>query len=152
MTPAEIIVRHPKLNTNHYRQYVYNENHKNYVAWLLQNEHITHKTHPHVLDLCAGNLSGSWIFSQLSWSRFNITAIDIDRPNPKILHGVRVLYVDVNAFGEALMHKERIIPKILKPLEHHFNIVLESYATAKPRLINKVVQYFLAPNGEHIVL
>lgn len=150
MTPAEIIIQHPKLNTNRYRQFSFSANHKDHVDWLLQKEQITHNTHPYALDLCAGNLSGSWIFSQLLWPIQDITAIDIATPNLPIIRGVRMLYVDVNAFGKTLHYKNQDIPSKLLPLKHHFNIILSSYAEAEPRLVTYVVDYFLKPKGKYI--
>ncbi len=149
----EIIIAHPELNTNRYRRFSFSENHKQHVAWLLDNDHITPQTHRFVLDIPAGDGPGAWIFRELGWPESQIMCMDIARPNPPILRGLAWKYVDINAMGKSLLTGlRRQIPAELRSYKKHFHIILTSYSEADPRYMEPVIRYFLARGGKSIRL
>lgn len=153
MGKREIIIQNPKLNTNPYRRFSYSENHKNFVAWKLQEAGIHADTHTHGLDLCAGDGPGAWIMTELGMQKDHILCVDKEAPNPPIVKGIPWLHVDVNEFSRELSKEsDQRIPLELQPLKHRFDIIISAYPQATESAVERVVNFFLQPGGKYIKL
>ena len=145
----EIIITGPIPNPVEpkYRQISYNEP-TGYIRAMIDNELITKRTHPHVIDLFSGDAGVARILRDLGWQESDILCVDRHISPTPLLTGVTWKYWDLSELARSLKNSENIPSEIMK-LRATFDITIamtgESVSFLQTGLL--VCNYFIRKGG-----
>ena len=140
----------PSRTPKRYRRFLLYE-HTEMFNEQLQVRHITPLTHPHAVELFAGDGPGTYLLWKRNWQPENMLRIDYEKsPTPLEPAATPWLYINLRQLTYSILNHS--IPDIPPQLSHSFDIVIATYASddaglLHPMIVETVVNYFAAPSA-----
>lgn len=147
MLELEIVIPHPKENTDVFRSYSHgNPEIIREISQLFKHFNVTPATHPRVIDLCSGDGSIARMVIDMGWQSKNMTCVDLYISPTPLVHGVTWEYMNLETLAFALKW-EIPLPNQIQKLHHAFDVVTEMQGYVYPQDITLVSNFFARPQG-----
>ena len=145
---GELIIENPVNNGNFYRRYAFESLHfrPNFYRFLDLKE-ITPKTHPKVVDLCAGDGSISKLLTDKGWNPRDLTCVDLYKSPTPLVNGVTWRYWDLEELADHLKIL-RDIPAQILDLQNTFDFVVLWNGFLRRETETSVCKFFVRLDGE----
>jgi len=155
MKEREIIIKHPRENTEHFRDFSYTHPRLSQKRFeeLCMKRGITPVTHPKVCDLFAGQGAMSFILKKHGWRFEDITCIDKHCPNldERLVGKVQWVFWDLKELTKALIEKVNLANDVLA-YKGRFDLVVMAYNGILPSKWEPFLVEFFAKNKEDILV